>query len=136
MEEKRFDEWNEVKKKLDSALVPKYPSAGKIYWCSVGCNVGREVYGKGDKFRRPVLVLNAFKNGMFFGVPLSSKLKNKSGFLFYKFKDSKDREQVALFGQAKNFDTKRILQYMGKISKKELKIMREKFSQSIVGLDK
>ena len=94
------------------------------------------LYGKGEKFRRPVLVLNTFKNGMFFGVPLSSKTKNKTGFMFYKFKDNQDMEQVALFGQAKNFDTKRILQYMGKINRVELKKMREKFSESIVGVGK
>lgn len=96
----------------------------------MGYNVGREVYGKGDKFRRPVLVLNAFKNGMFFGIPLSSKTKNKTGFMFYKFKDSQNREQVALFGQARHFDIKRIFQYMGKVNKTELGIIRKKFAEN------
>lgn len=134
--QEKFDEWNEIKKQINSSRTLKYPSVGKIYWCSVGYNVGREVYGKGDRFRRPVLVLNAFKNGMFFGIPLSSQTKNKTGFMFYKFKDNQGREQVALFGQAKHFDIKRILQYMGKISKIELKAIKKKFAENIVGVDR
>lgn len=102
----------------------------------MGYNVGREVYGKGDKFRRPVLVLNAFKNGIFFGIPLSSKTKNKTGFMFYKFKDSQNREQVALFGQARHFDIKRIFQYMGKVNKTELGIIRKKFAENIIGVNR
>ena len=94
--QEKFDEWNEIKKQINSSQTLKYPSVGKIYWCSVGYNVGREVYGKGDRFRRPVLVLNVLPNKMFFGIPLSSQTKNKTGFMFYKFKDNQGREQVAL----------------------------------------
>ncbi len=104
--QEKFDEWNEIKKQINSSQTLKYPSVGKIYWCSVGYNVGREVYG------------------------------NKTGFMFYKFKDNQGREQVALFGQAKHFDIKRILQYMGKISKIELKAIKKKFAENIVGVDR
>lgn len=126
-----FDRWNEVKKELSSTQTQKYPSVGKIYWCSVGCNVGREVYGKGERFRRPVLVLNVLPNNkMFFGIPLSSQTKNKTG---YKFKDNRNKEQVALLAQAKSFDTKRIMQYLGKIDKEDLENIRRKVFEKIVG---
>lgn len=131
--QEKFDEWNEIKKQINSSQTLKYPSVGKIYWCSVGYNVGREVYGKGDRFRLPVLVLNAFKNGMFFGIPLSSQTKNKTGFMFYKFKDNQGREQVALLAQAKSYDIKRIMQYLGKVDKKDLRIIRERVFEKIIG---
>ena len=51
-----FDEWNEIKKELDGSK-QGYVKAGKIYWLSVGRNIGTEIYGKGDKFLRPVLVV-------------------------------------------------------------------------------
>lgn len=128
-----FDRWNEVKKELSFTQTQKYPSVGKIYWCSVGYNVGREVYGKGERFRRPVLVLNVLPNKMFFGIPLSSQTKNKTGFAFYKFKDNRNKEQVALLAQAKSFDTKRIMQYLGKIDKEDLENIRRKVFEKIVG---
>lgn len=131
--QEKFDEWNEIKKQINSSQTLKYPSVGKIYWCSIGYNVGREVYGKGDRFRHPVLVLNVFKNGMFFGIPLSSQTKNKTGFMFYKFKDNQGREQVALLAQAKSYDIKRIMQYLGKVDKKDLRIIRERVFEKIIG---
>ena len=131
--QEKFDEWNEIKKQINSSRTLKYPSVGKIYWCSVGYNVGREVYGKGDRFRRPVLVLNVLPNKMFFGIPLSSQTKNKTGFMFYKFKDNQGREQVALLAQAKSYDIKRIMQYLGKVDKKDLRIIRERVFEKIIG---
>lgn len=127
--QEKFDEWNEIKKQINSSQTLKYSSVGKIYWCSVGYNVGREVYGKGDRFRRPVLVLNVLPNKMFFGIPL----KNKTGFMFYKFKDNQGREQVALLAQAKSYDIKRIMQYLGKVDKKDLRIIRERVFEKIIG---
>ena len=131
--QEKFDEWNEIKKQINSSQTLKYPSVGKIYWCSVGYNVGREVYGKGDRFRRPVLVLNVLPNKMFFGIPPSSQTKNKTGFMFYKFKDNQGREQVALLAQAKSYDIKRIMQYLGKVDKKDLRIIRERVFEKIIG---
>lgn len=131
--QEKFDEWNEIKKQINSSQTLKYPSVGKIYWCSVGYNVGREVYGKGDRFRRPVLVLNVLPNKMFFGIPLSSQTKNKTGFMFYKFKDNQGREQVALLAQAKSYNIKRIMQYLGKVDKKDLRIIRERVFEKIIG---
>lgn len=78
--QEKFDEWNEIKKQINSSQTLKYPSVGKIYWCSIGYNVGREVYGKGDRFRRPVLVLNAFKNGMFFWYPTFKSNQKQNRF--------------------------------------------------------
>ena len=101
--QEKFDEWNEIKKQINSSQTLKYPSVGKIYWCSIGYNVGREVYG------------------------------NKTGFMFYKFKDNQGREQVVLLAQAKSYDIKRIMQYLGKVDKKDLRIIRERVFEKIIG---
>lgn len=129
----RFDQWNEVKKKINANKSTKYPSAGKIYWCSVGLNIGSEVYGKGEEFFRPVLVINAFKNGIFFGVPLSSKIRHKTGFMFHKFKDNKGKKQVALLGQARSFDAKRIKNYRCSLDQKDFEIIINKIIEGIIG---
>ena len=107
-----FDKWNELKKSINKSTKPKSPHKGKIYWISIGQNVGCETYGKGEDFARPVLVLSKIQIGYidsFVGVPLSSKIKNKKGFMYYKFTDSKGNKQVALLAQIRVFESKRIL---------------------------
>lgn len=103
----KFDEWNEIKKELDGSK-QGYVKAGKIYWLSIGQNVGTEIYGKGGKFLRPVLVIKTIFKKAFIGVPISSKTKNKSGSLYHKFTDTNGKEQVALLAQIRLFDTKRV----------------------------
>lgn len=66
------------------------------------------------------MVINSFYNGTFLGAPLSSKTKTKKGFLFHKFKDNKGALQVALLGQMRVFDTKRIKTYIGKINDEDV----------------
>ena len=80
----------------------------RIYWLSIGQNVGTEIYGKGGKFLRPVLVIKTIFKKAFIGVPISSKTKNKSGSLYHKFTDTNGKEQVALLAQIRLFDTKRV----------------------------
>lgn len=132
MEMKNFDEWNEVKKSVDQRKNDKKIIIGKIYWCNIGVNVGREVYGKGNEFVRPVLVLNVLPNGTFLGVPLSSQTKNKAGFMFYKFEDSKQKAQVALLAQTRIFDIKRKLGSISSIDSETLEIIKEKYKTYIV----
>ena len=58
-----FDKWNELKKSINKSTKPKSPHKGKIYWISIGQNVGCETYGKGKDFARPVLVLSTIQIG-------------------------------------------------------------------------
>lgn len=104
---KRFDEWNSVKKVLDNKKFKQNLKIKGIYWVSIGQNVGSEVFGKNKFFTRPVLVINHFYNGLFVGVPLTSQTKRR-GKMYYHFIDSKDKLQVALLGQIRVFDVKRV----------------------------
>ena len=46
---KDFDEWNELKKKLDGSYYNFEFSEGKIWWSSLGVNIGNEQNGRGKK---------------------------------------------------------------------------------------
>ena len=54
---KDFDNWNNLKKKLDNR--GKYPTfkEGGIWWVNIGMNIGNEQCGKSSLFSRPVLIL-------------------------------------------------------------------------------
>ena len=78
--EKDFDNWNTTKKDLEKLEKEFLFKQGDIWWCSVGLNVGTESCGKGDSFRRPVLVLKKLSAHAFIGIPLSTQKKEGSWF--------------------------------------------------------
>ena len=105
--EKNFDYWNSLKKKLHNKVKYQHPKEKEIWWCSVGLNIGSEVFGKGVFLSRPVLVINAESSESFIGIPLTSKLKNKRYACVIKTEDQK--LHTALVYQIKNFDKRRLI---------------------------
>ncbi len=69
---KKFDEWNEVKKQIESKKTV-YTKEGEIYYASLGENVGFEQNGKGDTFLRPIVVYKKFGKDSILAMPLSTK---------------------------------------------------------------
>ena len=131
----KLDEWNAIKKGIDGQENRKKVEIQRIYWVSIGQNVGGEIYGKSRIFTRPVLVVNVFFNGLFVGVPLSSKVRNKRGKLCYKFTDSKGKEQLALLGQMRIYDSRRKTssRHIGEIDDETFKIIKEKIKRIVIG---
>jgi mRNA interferase MazF len=74
---KDFQGWSNKKIKLESNSTFKHPKEKEIWWCSIGVNIGSEVFGKGDSYTRPVLVINAEVSDSFIGIPLTSSIKSK-----------------------------------------------------------
>ena len=58
----KYDQWNNVKKELANREEKFFFKEGEIWWVSLGQNLGTESYGKGDTFRRPVLVIKKLKS--------------------------------------------------------------------------
>ncbi len=110
--EKLFDEWNKVKKSLQKSDQVKYFRERQIWWCSVGQNIGYEVYGKGEAFSRPVLIFKKLTHDTFVGVPLTSK--DKEGTWFVRF-EHKGKKINAMLHQVRVFDKKRLIDRFGEI---------------------
>ena len=73
---KNFNDWNDIKKLTDENVSPIKIREGEIRWCRIGINVGYEILGKGEHFRRPILILKKFSGDVFLGSPLTSKKRN------------------------------------------------------------
>lgn len=58
MDQFDFNAWNERKKKINNHVKYQHPKPGEIWWCSIGLNIGSEIYGKGWTYARPVIVIN------------------------------------------------------------------------------
>lgn len=86
----------------------------QVFWCSLGENVGDEENGKGEIFRRPVLIFKKFNNNLFWGIPLSTKIKDNKYYVKILLKDI---EQSAMISQLRVLDSKRLDEYIGYISR-------------------
>lgn len=78
--EKDFDAWNVKKKVLDKNKRNLLFKEGEIWWCSLGVNVGEEVYGKGIDFRRPVIVLKKLSRNSCIVIPTSTQKREGSWY--------------------------------------------------------
>lgn len=103
---KDFNAWHPVKKKIDKkANLPTFKER-EIWWCSVGVNVGFEIFGKDRFFTRPVLVIRKFGYSTFLGAPLTSS--PKTGYYRKPYHlDGKDG--FVLLDQIRTYDARRLL---------------------------
>ena len=121
---KKFDEWNEVKKNIDKKEHSVHIKNGRIYFLSIGQNIGYEIYGKQEMFLRPVLIYKKLSKYTFLGIPLTSQIKE--GDYFFSFSYKKDKISTALIHQMRVFDTKRIVYFSGRISKNDYESLKIK----------
>ena len=71
--QKDFDRWNKRKKELHVIKNDLLFKEGEIWWCSIGLNIGEEVYGKGSRFRRPVLILKKLSHNSCVVMPTTTQ---------------------------------------------------------------
>jgi hypothetical protein len=121
---KNFDEWNELKKKIDNRNIKIKFSVRNIYLMSVGQNIGYETFGKGDEFLRPVLVYKKLSKETFIGIPLTSKQKEGSYYFSFNFKG---KTSIAMFNQIRVFDIRREKVFYGRISQNTFDNLKKKF---------
>ena len=53
--------WLELKIRLWTKKDEVVFKQGEIWWCSLGFNLGEEIFGKGEKFTRPVLIFKIYR---------------------------------------------------------------------------
>ncbi|MFA6269642.1 MAG: type II toxin-antitoxin system PemK/MazF family toxin [Candidatus Paceibacterota bacterium] len=122
-----FDNWN-TKKKALSKRGRVYFQKREVWIGSIGKNIGDEEDGKHSDFERPVLIVRKFNNNIFLGVPLTSN-KNKDGKYYHRLVSFCG--SVLILSQARLFDAKRLLRFMGKIDNSELKEIKLKIGSIV-----
>lgn len=75
---KSFKEWFKLKISLWDKTSRTVFKQGDIWWCSLGVNLGEEIFGKGLKFTRPILIFRKFTSNSFLGLPLTTQKKEDS----------------------------------------------------------
>ena len=113
-----YKKWINKKFKISTLERVHQIHEGEVYWCSLGLNIGDEENGNGEDFRRPVLVIKKFNNNIFWGIPLSTKIKDSK----YYIKVTLRNETVsAMISQLRIIDSQRLDDKIGYIKKSDLK---------------
>lgn len=124
---KDFLSWHTEKQRIHGLTKEDiYFSEREIWWCSVGLNVGHEEDGKGNNFRRPVIIFRKFNRYTFWGIPLTSRIK--FGEFFHVFPTKDGRKNTALLSQMRMFDNRRLLDKVGQVSRDHFLTIQKKIT--------
>lgn len=119
---KRLIKWALTAQKLHFSGIKRSFKEREVWLVSIGHGVGTEVFGKGECFQRPVLVLKKFNNQRFLGVPLTSNEMYSGMFAVDTFFHGKQGK--AMIDQASTYDHLRLLKKMGMLDKPTFDIVR------------
>jgi mRNA interferase MazF len=97
---------------------------GEIWWCSIGMNIGAEIFGKGATFTRPVIIFKKFNSDLFLGIPLTSQQKSGPWYLPIHCADI---DSCVILNQARSFDAKRLMGRMATLTDAEFAPIKQKF---------
>ncbi len=123
---KEFYKWYILKEELHHGKKEQYFKERDVFWTSIGVNIGYEQDGKGEIFSRPVLILKKYNKNIFFGIPLSTKIKD--GTFFFTF-TLNGKPSNALLVQGRIYDTKRLENKIGKISQEDFETIKIKLGK-------
>ena len=121
---KSFKEWFKLKIVLWDKQSKVVFKQGDIWWCSLGVNLGEEIFGKGTKFTRPVLIFRKFTSNSFLGLPLTKQ--EKKGSWYVEITIHQDRRWVML-NQARVLDKKRLTSRIGVLDDADFKKVKSRF---------
>lgn len=124
VEEKRFDEWINLKKQIHSNAFNPRIHEGEVWWCAFGENVGVEINGKKSTFSRPVVIMKKLSQFGFMGVPLTSQEKTGSWYVKFQFLD---KTEYAALCQARVMSVSRLYNKLGMLPESDLQKIREGF---------
>lgn len=120
-----YNKWNI--KKQDIQFLERaqniYFKEGDVWWCSLGLNVGSESFGKGDNFRRPVLIIKKLSSDLCVAIPLTSKEKTGTWFIDITLQGEK---KWAMLYQIRTLNKKRFSLKIGELDGTDLARVKEK----------
>jgi len=123
-----FDIWSQQKQTIDKCQRNTDFSDGEIWWASLGQNIASEVYGKGEDFLRPVLILRKVFNDACIVIPLTSKTKAGSYYFRFYFRN---RDQYALMHQIRYLDARRLHHKYGDMKLADFRKLKTNFKNFI-----
>ena len=123
-----YNNWNHLKIRLENSYRRPFFNAGEIWWCSLGRNIGSEIYGKGKAFARPAYILKKFGTTNALIIPITSK---KKGGDYYRAINIGKIHGSLILSQARYISSKRLESRVATISEATRKNILERFNRLI-----
>lgn len=117
------------KTEINNEKVRPFFHEREVWFSSLGENIGFEQDGSGEKFLRPMLVLQKFNNEVAWVLPLTRT--EKTGKYYFRISlttdDGKidDRPSVVILTQIRLIDTKRLQYKVGNVVESEFVAIKE-----------
>ena len=121
--QKDFDQWNKIKKGVNSGGLLKLYHTREIWWCSLGVNIGFEQNGGGQEYQRPVLILKGMSKDTCYIIPLTGSPKRHKNRVAIGLVDN--IEASAIISQIRLIDTKRLVEKIGFLNKSKFNEIRK-----------
>lgn len=121
---KQIQEWCRLKLSLFNKENKVVFKQGDIWWCSLGMNLGEEMFGKGPKFTRPVLIFRKFTGNSFLGLPITKQ--EKEGSWYMEITIHREKRWVML-NQARVLDKKRLTNRIGALDNSDFSKVKKRF---------
>jgi mRNA interferase MazF len=115
--------------KIDALKNFQHPKVKEVWWARLGMNIGREVYGKGRDYTRPVLVINSEGSEMCIIVPLTSKLRKNKYTEVVTTEDGK--KHCAMLYQTRAIDKRRLREHVYTLNDAEYSKVEAVFTQTM-----
>ncbi len=128
MDPAKFDQWNEIKKKLHFSRNPVFCNPREIWWCYLGMNIGTEQNGKHDIFERPVLVIQVFSKETCRIIPLTSGIRNDKHHISIHYNNEMGS---LILAQTRSISAKRLSRRMCWLEENQFKSVIRKLKLSI-----
>jgi mRNA-degrading endonuclease toxin of MazEF toxin-antitoxin module len=119
---KEYIYWIYKKIKLNERVRSVQINEKEIYWCSLGENIGDEENGKGNDFRRPVMVFKKFNNSICWAIPMTTKNKDNK---YYVKVSLNSTIQSAMISQMRLLDTRRFDEKIGFINQEDFNSVKK-----------
>jgi mRNA interferase MazF len=120
---KDFYEWHTIKQDIQAFNQRWFYHEREVRWCSMGLNVGFETDGKGENYRRPVLILRGFSRETCLCVPLTTR--EKSGIYSYPLDLRDGISRNVMLSQARCIDTKRLRESIGVVDQEQFRKIKQ-----------
>lgn len=121
---KSIQKWCQLKIALWNKQSKVIFKQGDIWWCILGVNLGEEMFGKGEKFTRPVLVFRKFTGNSFLGLPLTKQEKQGSWYVEITIHSKKN---WVMLNQARILDKKRLTNRIGALDGNDFEKVKKNF---------
>src|ERR1035437_6480252 len=112
---KDYSEWHKKKTILNERedIDSIFFREKEVWWTALGLNIGFEQDGKGEEFRRPVLILKKFNKYVVLVVPLTTKIKKDNKYYVSCSITDDALPRMAIISQVRLIDTRRFIDKLG-----------------------